>query len=57
MCGQNSHEITSTYTERKTTMSTEKVFIPSMYKVSATMKVSRLFAIAKLPIENKNVDI
>ena len=28
-----------------------------MYKLSATMKVSRLFAIAKLLKENKNVDI
>ena len=41
----------------KATMSTEKVLISSMYKVFATMKVSRLFAIAKLPEENKNVNI
>ena len=34
-----------------------KVLISSMYKVFATMKVSRLFAIAKLPEENKNVNI
>ena len=40
----------------KATMSTEKVLISSMYKVFATMKVSRLFAIAKLPEENKNVN-
>ena len=41
----------------KATMSTEKVLISSMYKVFATMKVSRLFAIAELPEENKNVNI
>ena len=31
--------------------------IQSMYKLSAAMQVSRLFAIARPPKENKNVDI
>ena len=41
----------------KATMSTEKVLISSMYKMFATMKVSNLFPIVKLPEENKNVNL